>query len=268
MAPPADNSSGNTLQNILEAGEWGLYTKWVDENLDNDDVLAEFEMDPPPGVDERLHQTIDSADARINQLERLMGEVINQNQILVQEIRGMVAILATARERSQPLPAPAPEEAIDVEVLAQPSTTAPNVTEMLRQAARPRVPIVQIKMPSSFNEIWQEWERNNLASFRNTKKASEVWSSSIYNAWNRRRKIMETIQAKAAAANVSFGEQLRAIDADREQRNVTTSTVLKEWREQDRRNGAAGVRKSPVTPRGQQQGCKKRRRRREPEQQR
>lgn len=62
MAPPPRNGgSRNTVQNILEAGsaqadatyarEWALYTKWVDENYDNDDVLEEFDLDPPPGVD-------------------------------------------------------------------------------------------------------------------------------------------------------------------------------------------------------------------------
>lgn len=239
------------------------------------------------GSFERLCQRIDSADARVNQLERLLDRVIEQNQVLVHEIRGMAAVqeevMATVRQQQQQQPAvlvaptapgaarrPSSQEATQAlnhdedespaqppPVAAPPSTRT--VAQALHQASRPRVPMIQLRMPTSFNEVWQEWEKNDLASFRNTRKASELWSVRVYHAWNRRNKIIDTIQKKATAANVSFSQQLRNIEADREERNLTASQVLQEWRDQERAEGVAGSRKSPTNPRGRKQGTKRRR---------
>jgi hypothetical protein len=184
---------------------------------------------------ERLHRRVDQMEdilhRRVDQMEGMVERLVNQNAQLIEEVRTLSQNLQPHQQHEQR------EEQQQPHQPPPPPQAAPPAVLPLRQATRPRVPMVQRKLPDSFVEIWEEWRANQLASFMNAKAKLQTWGSEVYNAWHKRRLIVQKIEELAKAEGVDFEIKLQQIEQERLQtknRKGTRAksadmTMLREW---------------------------------------
>jgi hypothetical protein len=192
------------------------------------------------GSYEQVHQ-------RLDQVVALMSELVQQNKDLRDDVNNLrqrpphphdhhhdhhhhhpeQQQQQPQQDQPQPLPAAQAPAAIATRAARMP----------LREAARPRIPIVSRKMPVSLREVQQEWNDNRLASFIRTKDATKLWldadgKNTIYQAWKKRLDIISFIEDSAKKNKVTFDVELQRLENERlnSRTRKTASHLLKEWR--------------------------------------
>lgn len=217
---------------------------------------------------ERLHRRLDQMESLVSQVLQQHSQLIEQNTLLIKDIRKFRKEKAQPQRRQQkqtpppapalaspppPLP-PAPTPARQEEEPSAPARLPPPILLCPPPRTPPRIPVVQRKLPDSFLEIWHEWRANELASFMNDKAKSKTWGSDIYNAWHKRRLIVQKIEELAKAGGVSFEDKLQQVEHARMYytknrkgtRPKTADTMLRDWQahqERQRRSSETRGRK-------------------------
>jgi hypothetical protein len=184
---------------------------------------------------------------RLDQVVALMSELVQQNKDLRDDISRLRQNNDHHRHHHEPQQPQQPQQQHQQpqqqpqqqqqQPQQQPARAPPRAAPIpLRDADRPRIPIVSRKLPVSLEAIRREWNDNKLSSFIHTPNATTLWRDSdgkntIYQAWKKRVDIISTIEDRAREHNVSFDDMLQRLETERVAEKKTASMLLKAWRE-------------------------------------